>query len=156
MIYRIGNVLPLGDCQQLIKKFDGNPLTYKFKELQTYIWDITAEPSLQNTIKHIEQQVQVNISDAEMERAEIVKWPVGTECPMHYDVSRPNIYAASILYLNDDYEGGLSVFEDVIQIQPSRGNMIVFDGAAIRHGVSKITNGTRYVMPIWYKKGQLC
>lgn len=63
--------------------------------------------------------------------------------PEHSDVHP----IASLLYLNDDYEGGELYFpKQNIDISPSAGSLVVFDGGTnYIHGVRQITEGDRYV-----------
>ena len=55
----------------------------------------------------------------------------------------------SILYLNDDFEGGQTVVGDKI-IKPEKGKIIFFNGNQIKHKVLPIESGTRYTNPTWY------
>ena len=48
------------------------------------------------------------------------------------------------LFLTDDYEGGELVFEDInVSLKPKVGDLVFFPGFYTRHGVSKVTKGTR-------------
>lgn len=48
------------------------------------------------------------------------------------------------LFLNDDYEGGELVFEDIgVSLKPKAGTLVFFPGFYTRHGVNKVTSGTR-------------
>lgn len=79
---------------------------------------------------------------------EIVKWHEDKHQEAHVDFEYHPY--TSIIYLNDDYEGG-ETFIDQRTIKPERGKMITFQGADMLHGVKKIIKGTRYTIPIWYK-----
>lgn len=53
----------------------------------------------------------------------------------------------SIIYLNDNYEGGELYFpqHNNFEISPEKGTMLIFSGTIENmHGIRKITNGTRY------------
>lgn len=54
----------------------------------------------------------------------------------------------TIIYLNDDYEGGRLVFPDHgIDIAPKQGTLVVFDvGVDNYHAVSEVLDGTRFTM----------
>lgn len=95
------------------------------------------------------REVKPNTSHAQ-------KWEVGGFASPHSDNSdfegnptafEINKYVA-ILYLNDDYEGGELYFPDHdISFKPNSGSLYTFPGGAENiHGVSEITNGTRYTM----------
>jgi predicted 2-oxoglutarate/Fe(II)-dependent dioxygenase YbiX len=59
---------------------------------------------------------------------------------------------SSILYLNDDYEGGETNYEDGTIFKPKKGRLLFFDGKYHKHGVNKVRNNIRYTVATWYKK----
>ena len=82
----------------------------------------------------------------------VVRWPVGTFMKPHFDkndVHGPDVFAA-MLYLNDDYEGGATVFEH-FECKPETGKLIVFSNSQYLHHVSKVDKSERYVLSFWYK-----
>jgi hypothetical protein len=84
------------------------------------------------------------------------KWLPGAFASDHSDNSEldgtPNAWRenklVTIIYLNDDYEGGNLYFRDHgISIAPETGSMICFDvGIENVHGVTTIESGDRYTM----------
>jgi len=94
------------------------------------------------TVKNIDEEAFVNYF-------EIVQWPTEEFQPAHKDFEY-HCYT-SIIYLNDDFEGGETVVEEK-SIKPKEGLMILFDGDKKTHSVNKITKGTRYTIPCWYTK----
>ena len=82
---------------------------------------------------------------------QLVKWNVGTGMNFHIDMGKPDTKFASILYLNSNYEGGETIFIDGSSVAPVKGRTLFFDGIKYKHGVSPVTNGTRYVIAVWYK-----
>jgi hypothetical protein len=55
------------------------------------------------------------------------------------------------LLLNDDYEGGELLFpEQKGSIKPEAGDMVVFPGYYLSHGVAKITKGNRRVILVFF------
>lgn len=53
---------------------------------------------------------------------------------------------SSITYLNDDYEGGQTEFEDLI-IEPKSGNTLVFpSGFTFPHRGLPVTSGVKYIL----------
>jgi hypothetical protein len=85
---------------------------------------------------------------------QIVRWLPGNEQHPHADSENvdgsPHPYPwrshASIVYLNDDYEGGSIYFpQHDLELSPKPGTMVTFPGTAeYMHGVNKITAGERY------------
>jgi hypothetical protein len=89
--------------------------------------------------------------------AALRKWAAGDFQPLHADgedlEGNPNhAYAvdyASVIYLNDDYEGGEIYFPDLdFSIKPKAGTLIFFpSNQYYSHGVREITSGEIYTIP---------
>jgi predicted 2-oxoglutarate/Fe(II)-dependent dioxygenase YbiX len=76
----------------------------------------------------------------------------GSSTPIHSDVGSGEILTyATILYINDEFEGGEIFFPEVdIAVKPERGSLCIFTGkSGILHGVAEVTSGTRYSIPIF-------
>lgn len=87
-------------------------------------------------------------------------WEQGSCLPPHTDNSNPDgsVHStpwrdfSSIVYLNDDYEGGELYFtaQDRV-LKPRRGMLVAFSaGYHHEHGVLKVTRGRRITMPAFY------
>lgn len=88
------------------------------------------------------------------------KWVIGAFALDHSDNSdlegnpsgwRDNKYVA-ILYLNDDYQGGILKFRDhAIELKPKPGTLVTFPGGFDNiHSVSTLTDGERHtVVSFW-------
>lgn len=87
-------------------------------------------------------------------------WEEGSFLPCHTDNSNPDGTAhstpwrdfSSIVYLNDDYEGGELYFtaQDRV-LKPKRGMLVAFSaGYHHEHGVLRVTRGRRITMPAFY------
>lgn len=87
-------------------------------------------------------------------------WEQGSWLPCHTDNSNPDGTAhstpwrdfSSIVYLNEDYEGGELYFtaQDRV-LKPRRGMLVAFSaGYHHEHGVLKVTRGRRITMPAFY------
>lgn len=84
------------------------------------------------------------------------KWLPGSFASDHADNAEldgtPNAWqdnkVVTIIYLNDNYEGGNLTFRDhELSIAPKQGTVMVFDvGINNVHGVSKIESGERFTM----------
>ena len=86
--------------------------------------------------------------------AGIVRWPVGTFMKPHIDPHRPDqepdLFAA-VLYLNDDYTGGHTGFEEC-EVKPEMGKLLVFSNSIYKHHVTKIEGTERFALNIWYNR----
>ena len=83
----------------------------------------------------------------------VVRWPVGTFMKPHFDkndVHGEDVFAA-MLYLNDDFEGGSTIFED-IEVKPESGKLVIFSNSQHLHYVSKVDKSERFVLSFWYSR----
>jgi predicted 2-oxoglutarate/Fe(II)-dependent dioxygenase YbiX len=90
----------------------------------------------------------------------IVIWNVGDIQPPHADKENPDgtdngtpFYdISSLIYLNDDYEGGEIYFpKQGIEIKPKAGDFVCFPGdKEYMHGVKEITYGKRFTIPLFF------
>lgn len=62
-------------------------------------------------------------------------------------------HLSSVIYLNDDYEGGELYFKDLdIYIKPEAGDYITFPGNRhYQHGVTEVTGAVRYTLSTWVR-----
>ena len=117
------------------------------------------------------------------EQSELMWWPAGKGQAMHIDVMAKPLYEvpmearkgtplefmdneedvinvvpytdfASILYLNDDFEGGETYFEDGSICKPETGTCVIFESMKHFHGVHPANvdgkGSDRMTAPIWY------
>lgn len=99
---------------------------------------------IQNSIDFLSKDVIIYWS-------EVVEWKFGSKQSYHKDTGRPKTVLTSITYLNDKYVGGETSFFNDLKVVPKVGRTVFFDGNYYIHGVSQISSGTRYTLPIWYK-----
>ena len=69
--------------------------------------------------------------------------------PAHADV----FPLATLLYLNDDYDGGEIFFDSGLSLKPDAGSLLVFDGGeSNKHGVNTVAgNNNRYVLVAFWE-----
>ena len=93
---------------------------------------------------------------------QLVVWNQGRSMQVHVDNAHPDGSRhntphrdfASVVYLNDDYEGGEIYFPRIsCRLRPVTGMLVGFRGSAdMPHGVSEVRSGVRYTMPGWYSR----
>lgn len=93
---------------------------------------------------------------------QLVLWNEGRQMPVHVDNAHPDGSRhntphrdfASVVYLNDDFEGGEVYFPYAgLRLKPRVGMLVGFRGSAdCPHGVTRVTKGVRYTMPGWYSR----
>tara|TARA_E500000331_G_scaffold130659_1_gene127899 strand:- start:1215 stop:1808 length:594 start_codon:yes stop_codon:yes gene_type:complete len=82
----------------------------------------------------------------------VIKWTPGTFMKPHYDSSaKDGIYDlfAALLYLNDDFTGGHTGFED-FDITPIAGKLVIFSNSQHKHHVTRVVGTDRYALSFWY------
>jgi predicted 2-oxoglutarate/Fe(II)-dependent dioxygenase YbiX len=92
--------------------------------------------------------------------AQLVRWEPGVALPPHADNihphggpnDTPHRSFSSIIYLNDDYEGGETFFPGLgFRLKVEAGALIAFGaGHNYVHGVTPVTKGLRYTYAGWF------
>ena len=90
-------------------------------------------------------------SSSNLDYVGVVRWPVGTFMKPHTDNNNnhPKDVFAAMLYLNDDFDGGHTVFEH-LEVKPEVGKLMVFSNSYYLHYVSKVEGAERFVLSFWY------
>ena len=138
------------ECKKLIKFYkDNKHKVEKFRDVfplkLNFIKDLDVK--LINNIHY----VSAIINNSVIDWAQIVYWPKGSIQKLHIDNASKETKLSSICYLNDDYEGGQTYFEDGTMFSPKIGRIVFFDGKYYLHGVREVLSKDRYVLAIWYK-----
>ena len=148
----IDNFITEKECKQLIK-------LHKKHEKNMWQHEDTFCVSLDNlkepVVLALRKKMNVlskEINNSKVNYSNLVKWPEGARHRMHTDYAVRETTLASIVYLNHDYQGGQTHFEDETSIQPVTGRILLFNGNERYHGVKQITEGTRYTVASWYTK----
>lgn len=109
---------------------------------------------IRNRAREIIKQLTGIDKDLYSNGLSIVRWKEGSSQPPHAD--KPGGYDyrefGSVLYLNDNYEGGNIYFPQYgIDLKPSSRTYAFFPGDLDHlHGVSEIKGNTRYTFPIFW------
>ncbi len=140
------------ECDRLINFYNSRPLPQNYKTtfpLNLYLNDH------KSLVKKI-NKIATDINKSTIDWFQIVKWPfpnVGMD--MHFDDASSKTTLSAIIYLNDDYLGGYTHFEDKTHIAPVKGRAIFFNGKKYKHGVSIIDRHERYTLAVWLKNGKI-
>ncbi len=99
---------------------------------------------------HVPQQIGYSHAFGLNEMLRFYKYEEGHRFKMHRDGSyRRNDTEASqysfLIYLNDDFEGGETVFRSGTTIRPKKGSALLFLHG-LRHEGAVLKNGTKYVL----------
>ena len=142
------NFLTDAQCKNLINFYNSKPLERSFETTHPLTLDVNNHKSLVKKIN----KVGTSINNSVVDWFEIVKWPFPNKGKdMHFDTASSETTLSAIIYLNDDYLGGYTHFQDKTHIAPVKGRAIFFDGRKYKHGVSIIDKGVRYTVAVWLK-----
>ena len=152
------------ECDSLVRLFDDTPL----KENQSNnIWANRVKwpkypDDLRTKIgKERRELVEKFYSrKLKIDNLNITLWNTGDFMPPHSDYGGQNEFPwreyASLIYLNDDYDGGeLYIPEWSITYRPKKGQLVAFPGGKVRHGVREITRGRRLTSICWFKNDSI-
>tara|TARA_B110000093_G_C12759616_1_gene321959 strand:- start:43 stop:501 length:459 start_codon:yes stop_codon:yes gene_type:complete len=142
------NFLSIEECKYLIDFYKSQPTPEKYNT--TYPLNIeTNDNSLAEKIT----KFGMTVNNSTVDWLQIVRWPYSNSGKeLHIDDTSNKTTLSSIIYLNDDYEGGHTYFEDGTSFAPVVGRAIFFDGYHYPHGVSPINKNDRYTVAVWMKK----
>lgn len=150
------NFLSHDECDTLINLIETNYSdTFNYESNKTtplpLIHHIDAVKFLDSRLLNLINSIRK--SNYYISNSEVVKWHPGiSEMSLHYDFHY-DIWSA-IIYLNDDYFGGKTIFENGIQVKPKKGSLVLFTGSKIKHGVTKVLNGDRYTVAYWIRDNE--
>ena len=129
----------------LASKFDSNLRTI----------DITNDPIGFQVKKFLELQLRFKL---QFYQVQLQAWPI-SETPSklhsHTEKFRAQGDYNSLIYLNDDFEGGEFYTEHGLSLKPKTGTLTFFDGKNVMHGVKSIALKNRYTIIIWWKDTML-
>ena len=143
------NFISINDCVDKINFYKENKYkAEKFRDVFPLpLFKEELNKNLIDNIHHISKTINNSIIDW----MQIVYWPTDSFQDLHFDTGSNETTLSSICYLNDDYEGGQTYFEEGTIFAPLTGRILFFDGKHYLHGVKKVISGDRYVLAIWYK-----
>ena len=140
------NFLSLYDCKMMIAYYHDNydkSYFWQPNETRPLIINYTF-PWLDKKI--MEWVAEMDNRDLYIRANEIVEWKTGTKMNEHTD-KYCDLWSA-LIYLNDDFTGGITILEDGTQIVPKTGKCMLFKGNKIKHHVTEVS-GIRYTIPYW-------
>ena len=149
-IYILKNFLPDEECNEYFKKIkDIGYVTHSLPWPERTV-DITKNPIVIKVTKYINKRFDLNLI---AEQVEIQNHHVNSEAVMHIHnhPSREHIVYNSLIYLNDNFDGGQFFTKHGIIIKPEKGMLTFFNGQTIYHGVKKVLNKDRKTIIFWWR-----
>lgn len=160
-VYIKDNFLSNNECQNLIDFFDKHHASIgtvfddrKLINIQVASVELSNDKAKNDAdyLKFFQKKLDVNIHSIEprafINYATIACRSIGNFQLGHLDFDYHEY--TSIIYLNDDFEGGETRVGTEI-IKPKKGTILTFQGNVIEHEVLPIIKGTRYNVLVWYK-----
>lgn len=98
----------------------------------------------------VNSKYEIKTEPFDATKTHIARFETGYGMHEHFDSGRPNDIA-TLIYLNNDYDGGEIYFPELgIEIKPEAGDLVCFpDTPDFVHGVKPIESGIRYTSPRW-------
>lgn len=88
-----------------------------------------------------------------IKEAELQTWCVDSYSDQHvHELREPEEDYNSLLYLNEDFDGGEFFTGTGIRIKPVTGRLTFFNGKTVPHGVTPVKRNNRYTAIFWWEK----
>lgn len=121
---------------------DNNTRPLKLTDMEQYFEPINKK--LRDMIHGVDPNTDLYISNHE-----IVKWVPGSVMGYHLDHHFDKWSA--IIYLNDNFFGGKTIFGNGMTVPVKLGTIVLFNGGTMQHGVQEVLNGERFTMAYWIR-----
>jgi hypothetical protein len=152
VIVVIDNVFTRQECDYLISLYAGHEdKAHEWNGTRPLYFGFTPKELSFGFVEKIQSVVNSVFKEVEYGWGEIVKWDTFTGQNFHLDTSSEKTILTSITYLNNNFSGGRTVFNDGTTICPMVGRTLIFNGKQYYHGVEQVSEGIRWTVPIWYK-----
>jgi predicted 2-oxoglutarate/Fe(II)-dependent dioxygenase YbiX len=154
------NYLTPYECDQLVDLFEKTPFPKNQTDglwYQRVKWPILSDYFHQKLIvERTKISEEFFEQKLEIDNPNMTLWNAGHEMIPHSDYGTSNEFShreyASIIYLNDDFDGGeLYIPELSFENKPKKGQLVCFQGGKLYHGVKMITRGFRLTHICWFK-----
>ena len=154
MFYIKQNFIHKSECDYFISLAPqpNNDTRLKYSE-DNPLWehrtiDITNHHIVNKVSDHIYKVFGVRL---EIEEAQIQNWIEGSESLPHTHERWPQVGYNSLIYLNNNFEGG-EFYTPNVTVKPEPGLLTLFDGSQTEHGLNKVLNDDRFTLIFWWKK----
>ena len=161
LLYVEENFISLSECQELIDLSKANkeeiPYCNETRGGDTFLTTLDGiyfDEGKNSVVERVTNLCKTFDDRVVIDYAGVVRWPVGTFMKPHIDPHRPNqepdLFAA-VLYLNDDFTGGYTGFEEY-EVKPETGKLLLFSNSVYKHHVTEVEGVERFALSIWYNR----
>jgi len=142
------NYLPKNECEEyasLIKDLGPGNFDWSQRTVQ-----ITNDSIVDRVSSFFKEKLNLDLT---ISMAQLQNWHVGSEGVLHLHKGRGTEESKynSLIYLNDDFEGGEFYTKNQV-IKPQQGMLTIFDGSITYHGVKEVKKKDRKTIILWWKK----
>lgn len=168
-VVKIDDALPTEICDGLIKLFEESHHKDRLERggypNWTNLWICEHYPEVEQKLRNVylavarsyqewlgEYGLHFNTRDFEFEGSNMKKYVSGTDdmYKRHADVASNATcerFLAMLFYLNDDFEGGETIFYPEMSIRPKKGSVVVFPPFWLfPHEGTPVIRGEKYIM----------
>tara|TARA_Y100000004_G_scaffold74872_1_gene84117 strand:- start:1114 stop:1611 length:498 start_codon:yes stop_codon:yes gene_type:complete len=147
-VYFLKKFLSERECNKYFKKipdigYVSTPLPWEKR-----VFVLHNDPIVKKVNEYLNKRFNLKLLS---ERAEMQNHHVNSQSNLHiHDDWTENITYNSLIYLNDDFDGGQFFTKNGISIKPEKGMLTFFNGRKTYHGVKKVLNKDRKTIIFWW------
>jgi len=144
------NYLSKEACERYLKKIKDIGYREKLASWEERTTDISDDP-IAETVRHfLNNRFYINL---ELDQVQTQNWHINSYGPLHkHDRDgRQNTVFNSLIYLNDDFEGGEFITSTGFVLKPKQGMLTFFNGSKIIHGTRRTLSKDRKTLIFWWK-----
>mgnify|MGYP005706391701 FL=1 len=149
-VYVFENYLTNEACEKYLKKIKDIGYREKLASWGERTTDISDDP-IAETVRHfLNNRFYLNL---ELDQVQTQNWHINSYGPLHkHDRDgRQNTVFNSLIYLNDDFEGGEFITQKGFVLKPKQGMLTFFNGSKIIHGTRRTLSKDRKTLIFWWK-----
>ena len=148
-VYVFDNFLKEKECEKYLNSipdigFQNNSVPWDLRTI-----DITNDPIVEKVKNFLNKNLKLEINQAQLQNHNINSF---CDLHIHDGRGRENTKYNSLIYLNDDFDGGEFKTKEGIKIKPKKGMLTFFRGDKVWHGVERVYLQDRKTIILWWQK----
>lgn len=148
-VYVLKNFLEDKECDKYYNMINNIGYQPSNVEWEDRTLDITEDLITTKVKKYLNKKFDLNLKE---QQTQIQNHHVNSALGMHVhnDPYRGSVKYNSLIYLNDDFDGGEFVTRSGIKIKPEKGMLTFFNSQTVWHGVNKVLKKDRKTIIFWW------
>jgi hypothetical protein len=145
------NFLSSKECDRYLKQIPDIGYCEKNLPWDQRIIDISTDPIVKKTIFFLKTRfnIKLNLHTAQLQNHHTNSF---SDLHVHNNNNCETTKFNSLIYLNDDFDGGEFFTKNGIIIKPKKGMLTFFNGQTTYHGVKKVCLRDRKTIILWWKR----